>query len=385
VVETIFREIDELIKGGSNSHIEQWHGQNKPVVGYFCHYIPTELILAVGALPVRLRGAGAEDSSLGDAWMSQRVCTYVRHVVSLVLNGEYDFLTGIISSNSCDHVRRAADVFNKKTSLGLLPFVSIPRTPRESLYSYFLNELRTLYRQLSETLGQQPTDERLREAIITLNETRRRLGQLQRYQMAERPKLSGKESLAVHIAAQVLPPTVFHELADQLLAALPNRTPLPTPRARLLLLGAELDEPAYIAAIESVGALVVADRVCFGARSVLEPLDADAPDPLDTIGRAYFFRPSCARMMGAFPERWDQVQRVAREAKADGIVFERLIFCDPWGADQHNLTSRAQLPGALPLLALMREYGLVPTGQLRTRVQAFVERIEIAAQRRKSA
>jgi benzoyl-CoA reductase/2-hydroxyglutaryl-CoA dehydratase subunit BcrC/BadD/HgdB len=111
---------------------------------------------------------------------------------------------------------------------------------------------------------------------------------------------------------------------------------------------------------------------------VLPPLDEDGADPIDTIGRAYFFRPSCARMMGNFPQRWDALRSDLRRARAEGIIFERLLFCDSWGAEQYNLNKRCREQG-IPLLSLNREYGIVPTGQLRTRVQAFVERIEIAS------
>jgi benzoyl-CoA reductase/2-hydroxyglutaryl-CoA dehydratase subunit BcrC/BadD/HgdB len=82
-------------------------------------------------------------------------------------------------------------------------------------------------------------------------------------------------------------------------------------------------------------------------------------------------------MMGDYDARHEAILDLCREAAADGVIFERLMFCDPWGADQHNLAHRSKAPGALPVLFLTREYGIVPTGQLRTRVQAFVERLEI--------
>ena len=133
------------------------------------------------------------------------------------------------------------------------------------------------------------------------------------------------------------------------------------------LVGAELDEPEFVDVIESQGAAVVADRLCFGARSVLDPIDENAADPLEAIARAYFFRPSCARMIGDFPARFDALERLLAEARADGVIFERLTFCDPWGADQHNLSMRSKQEGAFPILFVSREYGIVPTGQLRTR------------------
>ncbi len=382
MVDDVINEVNAKIRSYTNEHVTEWKNSGRPVIGYFCHYMPAELILAAGALPLRLRGAGSEDSSAGDAFMSGRVCTYVRHVMSLAVEGDYDFLDGEICLNTCDHVRRAADLFVKKTNIPFHGFISLPRNPRESLYGNLLKELRNLRVALQDHFGVEITDDRLREAIIALNRNRRLLTEINNMRKEDKPKLSGAESLSVHIASQVLPPDVFAGIAERLIKELKDRPGLDSPRGRLVMLGAELDEPDYVAVIESQGALVVADLLCFGQRSVLDPIDENTDDPLDAIGRAYFFRPSCARMIGDFPARWDNLNRIVSDARADGVIFTRLLFCDPWGAEQHNLLHRAKKGNTFPVLTLTKEYGIVPTGQLRTRVQAFLEKIEIARAKR---
>lgn len=370
--------------------VERWRDAGRPVVGYLCHYVPAEILLAAGALPLRLRGVGAEDSSAGDAFLSGRLCTYVRHVVSQALEGGYGPLQGVVCSNTCDHVRRAADVFRKKTDVPFLGFLSVPRSPREDLFGYYRRELERLYLGLCEALHTEPSEDALWAAMARLDAVRERLARLNALRLGDRPRISGADALAVHIVAQTVPPEDFVALADPLLEALEDGPGLPPGRVRVVLVGAELDEPAYVRVIEGQGAFVVADRLCFGARSVLPPFgrggEAAAPwGALETLGRAYFFRPSCARMIGDFPARHDALLALCREARAEGVIFERLMFCDPWGADQHNLGQRAREEGALPILFLTRDYGIVPTGQLRTRVQAFVERLEIQRARRGDA
>jgi len=378
MADLILSEIRELISGHTNGYVDAWKAEGRPVIGYFCHYTPRELALAAGACPLRLRGAGSEDSSTGDAYLSGRVCTYVRHTMSLALEGRYDFLDGEITTNTCDHVRRAADLFVKKTEIGFHGFLSVPRTPRESLYGYYLTELRNVIAGLAEHLGVTIGDAELREAIRTVNSIRRRLRTIDELRLEEKPKLSGAEALSVHIASQVLPPAVFIDLADRLIDALRERPGLDASRGRLLLIGAELDEPEYVEAIESQGALVVADQLCFGSRSLLDAIDEDAADPLDAVGRAYFFSTSCARMIGDFPRRWEGMKAAVESARADGVIFERIIFCDPWGAEIHNILHRTAAESTFPVLSLTREYNIVPTGQVKTRVQAFIEKIEIA-------
>ena len=375
--ENVLRELRGLIRSHTNRHIDEWKAAGKPVVGFFCQYIPPELVLAAGALPLRLRGAGSEDSSTGDAYMSSHVCTYVRHVMSLVLEDEYRFLDGFIGSNTCDHVRRTYDLFQKKTTVPFQWFVSVPRTVRKSLFSYYYNELQKLKVALEDHFQLEITPDRLREAIARTQRVRDRLRRIDALRLPDRPKLSGTEAAVVHLASHMLPPEIFVVLADRLLESLEAREPLEIPRARLMLIGAELDEPDFVAAIESQGARVVADNLCFGSRSVLPAIVEDGDNLLKTLAETYFFRLSCARMIGNFPDRWEELKRAAHHTRADGVVFQRLLFCDPWGADLHNLQLRNRKENAFPVLALSREYGVVPTGQVKTRVQAFVEKIEI--------
>jgi len=382
MAEEILREIRALIRGVRNRHVDAWKSEGKPVVGYFCHYVPREPILAAGALPLRFRGAGSEDSSMGDAYLSSRVCTYVRHVMSLAMEEHYDFLDGEISCNTCDHVRRAADVLRKKTDISFHGFLSVPRAPRESLYGYYLTEVRKLLGEMQEQFGVRAGEDELRGAIRAMNGVRQRLRALNELRREDAPRLSGAEALTAHIAAQVLPPEVFTGLADRLIEALEDRPGLDSSRARLVLVGAELDEPEFVEALESQGALVVADNLCFGARSALDPIDESADDPLDAVCRAYFFASSCARMIGDFPRRWEELKELMETVRGDGIVFQRIVFCDPWGAELHNILHRIKEETPYPILSLTREYNIVPTGQVKTRVQAFIEKLEIAKARK---
>lgn len=367
----------ELVRDPVPQPVRDWKDKGRPVVGYLCQYVPPEIILAAGAMPLRLRGVGSDDPALGDALMSSRVCTFVRHVMSLVLDDRYDVLDAAVCTNTCDHVRRAADVFTHKTTIPCA-FVSVPRAPRESLFGYYLEELRKLHAWLCEKLGSEASDDALREAVRVVEANRVRLRALPALRRLHAPKLTGAESLVLHVASQVLPPADFQARIDEVLELLLSRDGFGDLRARFVLVGAELDEPGYVAALESQGALVVGDQLCFGARSVLPPIDPASPDPLEAIARSYFFRHSCARMMGDFPARFESIVRLVRDTAADGVIFQRLMFCDPWGADLHNISHRCREARGFPLLSLSREYGIVPTGQLRTRVQAFVERIEIA-------
>lgn len=369
------------LAGPINDSIRAFKDSGRPVIGYFCSYVPVELVTAAGMLPVRLRGAGSTDSGAADVFMSSRTCTYVRHVLALALEGELDFLDGQISLNTCDHVRRAHDVWRHKSKVGFHGFLSVPRNVRPTLYPYFREEVDRLRDALERHFGCQVTDEALREAITAHNQVRARLQRIDCLRAGERPLLSGADMLAVTVASTVMAPADFVRLADRLIEALEQAPPPPRPpRARLLLAGAELDEPDFVDALESQGAVAVADSLCFGMRPSAALVDEDAADPLDAVCRRVFSQVPCARMIGNFPERFEALLGTVRERRVDGVVFQRLMFCDPWGGEAHNLRRRLKRHD-LPLLVIEREYGQVHAGQVRTRVQAFMELIESRARR----
>jgi benzoyl-CoA reductase/2-hydroxyglutaryl-CoA dehydratase subunit BcrC/BadD/HgdB len=143
----------EVIAGPTNQHIQDWKSSGRGVIGYFCSYVPVELIQAAGLLPVRLRGAGSTDSGPADAYLSARICTYVRHTLTLALQGQYDYLDGEIGLNTCDHVRRAFDLWRHKTKVPFHGFISVPRSVRDSLFPYFKEEIENLKSALEKNLA----------------------------------------------------------------------------------------------------------------------------------------------------------------------------------------------------------------------------------------
>jgi len=132
----------DVIEGPRNVYLDEWVKAGGKVMGYYCSYIPEEIFTAAGFMPYRIRGAGSEDSSDGDAYMSARVCTFVRHTISLALRGEFDFLAGVVLLQNCDHIRRAGDLFVKKVKLPFYSMLSVPRAPKERLFSWYLDELK---------------------------------------------------------------------------------------------------------------------------------------------------------------------------------------------------------------------------------------------------
>ena len=199
----------EVIQGPKNTYLDEWKSCGGRVMGCYCSYVPEEILSAAGFLPYRLRGAGAEDSSAGDAYMSARVCTFVRHTMTLALRGELDFLDGVVLLQNCDHIRRAADLFNKKTGAPFYCFLSVPRAPKERLFDWYLEELERLKSEIEAHFGITITDQALDEAIVLHNATRERIARLYDLRKRDAPPFTGEEALTATIAAHLMPRPEF--------------------------------------------------------------------------------------------------------------------------------------------------------------------------------
>jgi len=363
----------ETVTRPDSSYVQAVKEAGMKVVGFFCSYIPLELLDAAGVLPYRIKGISGRDTGPGTTYLSSRVCTFCRNALTLALEEDFSFLDGLLGTNTCDPVRRASQNWTIKNPPSFNEFVHVPRVYREENISRYTAELGRLKSNLETWLGIEIKDGEIREAIESRNRARAILRELSRLRARAEPPISGSEMLAVSVSYQQMPVGDFIEAADKLLS---ERREMKTDpgRVRVLLAGGMLDDPDYVKFIEDQGLDVVADAMCFGLRSYADDVDLDKP-PLEAISERYMLHFPCARMGESFPLRWERILEDYNEYKADGIIYQRLKFCQLWGVDSHNMAPLCEELD-MPLLYLEREYGFFSTGQLKTRLQAFTELIE---------
>jgi benzoyl-CoA reductase/2-hydroxyglutaryl-CoA dehydratase subunit BcrC/BadD/HgdB len=360
-----------------NPELQAWRDQGGKVVGFFCSTVPEELFTAAGLLPFRMRGTGSTGTELSDAFFSPINCSFPRHTLNQALEGEYDFLDGLVCINSCDHVRRIYDNWVTNLKTPFVQIMSLPRKVEEPQVNWYYEELNMLKAQLEEHFRVEIPDKSVKDAIRLHNEIRSLQKRLYQLRRTDKPPITGTETLAVMVAGTAMPKDRYKELLTDLLDDLSHTSEGHGDyRARLMIVGGELDDPEYVRIIEDQGGLVVADSHCFGSRLMWINVDEHEADPVRALARYYIRdRPSCPRMYGDQPRRIAHTRQLAKEFKVDGIIGERLLFCDQWLVE-HYMTGSDLKEDDMPFLALDREYILSGTGQLRTRVQAFLETLE---------
>jgi len=370
-----FQEFTEVASALGNSATRSWKEEGSRVMGYLCSAIPEEVFTAAGFLPFRMRATGSTGTELSDSYFSNLNCSFVRHCFNVALSGEYDFLDGMVLVNSCDNLRRIYDHWTRQLKTPFVRIMSLPRKTGKPQVDWFHGELVQLRKDMEEHFGIEISDDRLRESIRLHNETRRLQRQLYELRKRKKPPISGADTLVAMVAATAMPKARYNELLQELLVELRATEGIGNHRARLMVLGSILDDPAYLRVIEEQGGLVVTDSTCFGSRIMWKDVREEAGDPLHALAQHYVAdRQSCPRTFGDRERRSEFVREMIREFEVDGVIGERLSFCDQWGFAQYSIKSDFEEDG-IPYLPLEREYILSGVGQLRTRVQAFLEKL----------
>ncbi len=368
--------LDEFIQVAStidNPEIQKWKDNGGKIMGYFCSSMPSELVTAAGMLPFRLRAIGSTGTELSDSYFSSINCTFPRHAFNMALKGEYDFVDGVVIFNSCDHIRRIYDHWIRQLDTPFVKILSLPKKSGAGQVEWFRSELAILREDMETQFGVKITDDKLKEAIKLYNETRRLLRELYELRKSDNPPITGAQSLAVTVASTAMPPEKYNQLLKELLDDVKRAEGNTDYRARLMILGGELDNPEFLQVIEDLGALVVADSLCFGSRLLWKDVDESIDDPLTALAQYQVNeRPSCARMFTEYEKRSEYVRNMLNDYKADGAIFARLTFCEVWGFEQYSMVNDFK-EWDIPLLCIDHEYTLSGVGQLRTRVQAFLE------------
>ena len=372
---TIMEKISQAIPL-ANPWINSWKDEGKKVLGYFCTYIPEEIMYAADILPVRVRArtCGAGDTPMGDAYMTPTACSYTRCCLELANQNHYDFLDGIVSCNSCDQIRRLYDNIRYKAPFPYHYIMGVPGCVSDTTHEWFRHELTKFKESLEKNFKVNISDEKLSKAIQVYNKSRTLLKELYDLRKRDNPPISGTDVLNIISAGVSMPRDQFNDLLTQQLQELKEKDGISDHRARIMIIGSMLDEPEYMKLIEDLGGLVVTDAQCHGTRYFWDLID-ETKNPIDAIGERYLSKISCPRMTGKYTEREDFMVKLIKEFNVDGVILQRMKFCILWWAEIFLLRNRLKEEG-IPFLELEREYVLSGAGAMKTRVQTFMEILE---------
>ena len=361
----------ELLESPQNHLVEQAIDQGRMPIAYSCSFVPEAFLMADKLFPVRLHAPGVAGTEIADIYLSNFICTYCRSLLEFAVDDRFDLIQGWIFVPSCAHMQRLYDNFEYLKKPAFSHVLDVPRKISEATIDWQEEELRTLAGRLSAHFGADMSDDALNKAIAEWNhfaETIQSIGELRKRPV---PLMTGTEFHQMIMACLVSPKDLilpeildFHQRIEQ-------RNGIRKFRARLLVTGSHLHDPEVIRVIESQGGLVVADLFCTGSMPGFAPVKPDS-DPIRALAAHTFTKTLCPRMMEDFDRRLKTIIDTVRAYRVDGVVIQIMKFCDLWGVDSMPMVDALRKEG-IPVLKLEREYSLGGEGQLRTRVQAFIE------------
>jgi len=357
--------------------------EGKKVIGYICSMVPLEIITAAGCIPFRVRGDIHEPVTTGDTLLETIVCPYYRSCFDLSAKQKYDFLSGLVIPHGCDSMVRSYSVWSYALPFPYFHFVNIPSVCGESSFEFFNAELNTFRKSLEKFVGKAITDQDLAQAIRVHNEYRDRVRSLYEFRKADPPLLSGTELTKVLTVGSSLPMSEASALLDRILEEAGRREKSPLEKGpRIFIDGACVDNIELIKLVEEIGGNVVADTICNGTRDHF-PLTDMGGDPTDALSHRYLGKVNCPKtyrenkagtFQGDIESRFGDIGAYAKEFKVDGAILYVYKYCDPFGFEVPARKAYYQSIH-VPLLYLEDVYSAGTMGQLKTRIQAFLEMI----------
>lgn len=354
-------------------YVKEWKEKGGKVLGYACVATPTELIEAAGILPYRIKALGHPETELADAYLARFNCRFCRACLQLGLDGTYDFLDGMLETNGCDHLRGMFENWQYAKPSEFFHYLKVPHFVREDSLEYFEGELALMRQAIAEHFSADISDEALNAAIDMEDRVQAKLKLLYGLREQAQPAISGTEVLSLITTGSSMRAVDFDKLLAEVLKE-KSGARVEGYKAKVLLTGAATDEVDLVREIEAQGALITADTLCFGSRSFWNNR-SDAANPIRMLAEGYLNNLFCPRMYTEYEKRRDFTIETAKRAGVDGAIVVYNKFCDLHGVD--SVSIRMDLEASdIPVLVLEKEYGSpADVGRIKTRVQAFLEKI----------
>ena len=341
------------------------------VLGYFCTYVPEEILYAANILPVRILGAH-EPQDLTEQHIFGMYCPFCRDCLAQGLKGRYDYLDGIMISQSCLHIRQAYTSWDKHIPREFSYYLPMPNNVQSPhAVTYLAEEINLFKKAVEGWIGHEITEDDMKRGIDTMNENRSLIHEVYKFKKSDNPPISGEETMHVAITQQMVEKHEHSAALRELIGEL-QRSSRENKGPRLMVLGSENDDIPFINMVEQCGATVVIDDHCVGTRYFWNNVVPNG-DTIVSIAKRYIDRPACPSKDWVERNRVSHVVNLAKEFNAQGAILIQQKFCDPHELD---IPAIKKAFGEIGIPTLFLEFDVtVPIGQFKIRVEAFLEMI----------
>lgn len=380
---------ESLLEDTNNELVRKAQAEGDLAIGYTCFHAPEVLLNLGNCFSVRLRAPHTNSMELATYYMANNSCEFSRALLERALEGNYSFLHAMAGVDVCEANNRAIENMEIMHMQGedkekfFYCNLDIPYSDDEDCVEHIREQVsRKILKPVHENYGVDISDAAIRAAVSEHNEVSRIITEIGELRKLDDPPITGYEFAVIVLASYTCPKRLILPLLRETLEEVKTRRPDAerSYRVRVAVVGSEIDDPNLIKLIESCGALVVADRFCYGSfpgRQVIELTDDE--DALTQVCRWYLQNTECPRQSALHRVKYrnDRVAQLVKDFKADGAIYEQMKFCTYWSYERVIANQIMPRDYGISILSVDRPYIVGQSGQLRTRVQAFVESLEM--------
>ncbi|MFX1293817.1 MAG: double-cubane-cluster-containing anaerobic reductase [Promethearchaeota archaeon] len=357
--------------------------KNKKVIGTFCIYVPDELIIALDAISIGLCGGTNFSNFAIEGVLPANICPLIKSAVGFKLGKicpYFQIVDLLIGETTCDGKKKVWELLAKETDIYVMEVPQCKERPQAR--QLFFIELKGIVKKLEMVTGKTLTVENLKLAMEKIKKKRAQLRRIYQARKADPPPISGKDALLVSQIAFYDNPDRQIQMVGKLADELEGRVKkgegvVDKGLPRILVTGTPMAIPNWKLhhIIETSGAIIVAEETCTGTRYFAGELQIDGStldELIQNIADRYL-EINCA-CFTPNDKRINDIKQIIKDYKVDGVIIYTLSFCQPYEIEAMNIQNLLKEEN-IPVISITTDYSSEDVGQLKTRIEAFLEMI----------
>lgn len=355
----------------------------RKIIGSYCVFVPEEIVLAANATLVGLCSGADFATEDVEKLLPRNTCALIKSSFGFKIGKVCPYLESadmIVGENTCDGKKKAYESLDGLVeNLYVMDLPQVKSENGKALLRSEYNRFKTAVENLTEV---PITSESLKEAIRTVNAKRAAIHRLSILRKADPAPISGLDALLANQVFFYDNPARFTESVNKICDELEQRIEdekgvFPKDTPRILVSGCPQAVPNWKLPmiVETAGAVIVGEESCVGERGTRNLTD-DSGETVDEMLDAIvdrYFQVDCA-IFTPNPDRLNHIQEMVADYKADGVIHYSLQFCQPYLMEAIPV-EKALEEKSNPCLRIETDYSMEDVGQLKTRVEAFVEQL----------
>jgi benzoyl-CoA reductase/2-hydroxyglutaryl-CoA dehydratase subunit BcrC/BadD/HgdB len=350
--------------------------KGKPIVGIMCEYAPRELIMAADAVPVCLCGGSAEMIPPAEEHLPANLCPLIKSTYGYHVRKANPFLEMadlIVAETTCDGKKKMYELMGLSRPVYTM---ELPQKPADSdAMTHWVSELRKLRAKLEECFDVEITDEKIRQAIGTMNRERTLRRELAELMKSKSPPLTGRQLLDFKSSISGIDAD-FEQYKEAIKLLQGQKAGSGTNSAvRVLLTGVPIVHGAerVLDIIESHSGLVVCMDNCTGLKPILEDVDETADDPILALAEKYLRLP-CS-VMTKNDRRMEVLRELSVQYHPECIIELIWQACLTYDVESYLVKELAEKELGIPYLRIETDYSPSDSARIALRVEALFETV----------